>query len=341
MKPVYTGMLAKDMAMDLGTANTLIYLKGHGIVINEPSVIAFREDNGKILAVGKEAKDYIGKTPQKIKAIRPLKDGVIDDFDQTKAMIKMFFGKVQNIKAFLKPKAVISVPAGVTQMEKRAIVQASEQAGLGEIFLMEEPMAAAIGADLDIAEEKPHMIIDIGGGTTEVALISRYATVCGESVRVAGDEMNEVIVAYVKRNYGMEIGENSAEQLKIKAGSAWSVSGLPDLTAVSGKDLIHNTAAEKKLTVDDLRKALKEPLEAVLQTVFKVLEKAPKAMLEDVKKEGIHMAGGGSLLHGLDMYIAEKTGISCKRTKAPLLTVVEGSGRVLEKIKGYKKVFIN
>jgi len=329
------------MAMDLGTANTLIHLRGRGIVVNEPTVIAWEKESGRVVAVGRQAKTYLGKTPATIEATRPLKDGVIEDYTRTRALIRDFFAKVYRPVPFVKPRAVISVPAGVTQVEKRAIVQAAEEAGVGRIHLIEEPMAAAIGAGLDIEDERGRLVVDIGGGTTEVAMISRAAIVCGETVRVAGDEMNEAIIDYLQRKYGFAIGENTAEECKIRAGSAWPLDTLPETVTLSGKDLVGNMPAERTVTSEELRRALSEPVETVVEAVQQVIDQAPPAMVDQVRQDGIVMAGGGSLLAGLDLCIAHHVRIPCRRTTEPLLTVVQGSAVAMEDVKRYQKVFIN
>jgi len=339
--PGVASLLNRDMAMDLGTANTLLYVKGKGIVVNEPSVIAYNDKTKEIIAVGLEAKSYIGKTPAGVKAIRPLKKGVIDDFFLTKAMIKEFFLKIQRMNPLFKPKAVISVPAGITQVEKRAVVNAAEEVGIGRIYLIEEPMAAAIGAGLPIEEETGHMVIDIGGGTTEVGLISKAVTVLSESVRVAGDEMNESLIKYLQRKHGIQIGENSAEKCKIEAGSAYHVEGLPRDCKISGKKLENGNPIEFSISTEEIRAAMQEPINAVRDAVRMVVDKAPAKLLDDVRKKGIIMAGGGSLLTGINTFIEREVGIACRVAEDPLTTIVLGCGIALENLKKYKKVFVN
>ncbi len=335
-KPVF----ARHLAMDLGTANTLIHLRGQGIVINEPTVVAWETASGRMVAVGREAKGYLGRTPAGIEATRPLKDGVIEDFSRTRMMIRAFFAKVCRPVPFFRPQAVISVPTGITQVEKRAIVQAAVEAGVGKIHLIEEPMAAAIGAGLEIEDARGRLVVDIGGGTTEVAMISRSAIVCGETVRVAGDEMNEAIIAYLQRAHGFAIGENTAEECKMEAGSAWPVAGLPEAVTLSGKDLAANVPAEKTIAADELRQALEEPVSAVVEAVREVIDQAPLQMVDHVRQDGIVLAGGGALLAGLDHRIAKQVGIRCQRTAEPLLTVVQGSAIVLDDLRRYAKVCI-
>lgn len=333
-------LFSKDMAMDLGTANTLIYMKGQGLVLNEPSVVAYDKRKEEVLAVGSEAKSYLGRTPEKIEAVRPLKDGVIADFMVTKAMIKEFFFKVQKLGRFLKPKVVICVPAGITQVEKRAVIDAAEESGAGHIFLIEEPMAAAIGAGLDIEEEKGQMVIDIGGGTTEVAVLSRSAVVNSETIRVAGDELNEEIIKYLAKEKNLIVGENTAEACKIAIGSAYQVEGINSYKII-GKDLLNHIPKEIEITPSEIRKAIKEPVLAVVETVKRVLVKTEPKFLEDIKRDGIIMAGGGSLLKGITKLVEEQTGLRCRLSEDPLTTIVEGSGIALENLKKYKKVFIN
>jgi rod shape-determining protein MreB len=332
---------SKDMAMDLGTANTLIYVRGEGIVLNEPSVVAYDVHSSDVLAVGKEAKSYLGRTPKNIAAVRPLKDGVIADFEVTQAMIREFFLKVQRMGLFFKPKVVICVPAGITQVEKRAVVEAAEEVGVGKVFLIEEPMAAAIGANLEIEQNKGQMVIDIGGGTTEVAVLTLSSVAYSESVRVAGDELNEAIMRYLLKNHQLQVGENTAEECKMKAGSAYPMEGLIEPYRLHGKDAVTNSPKEVYLSQAELRQAIQEPVYAVVEAVRRALEKTPPELVTDIARDGIHMAGGGSLLNGLDKLIEAETKIPCHLTEDPLTTVVMGSGMAMENLKYYKKVFIN
>ena len=329
------------MAMDLGTANTLIYVKGKGIILNEPSVVAYEKDTGKILAVGQEAKNYMGRTPHNIAAVRPLKDGVIADFDVAQAMIKEFFLKVQRMSRIFKPKAVICVPAGITQIEKKAVIDAAEDSGVRKVYLIEEPMAAAIGANLDISENKGQMVIDIGGGTTEVAVLSISSVAYSESVRVAGDEINETISRYLFKNYRIQVGENSAEKCKMEIGSAYPVDGLPSLYTISGKDSVNSSPKEVSLSAEEIRKAIEEPVYAVINAVRRALEKTPPDLVVDIDKDGMYLTGGGALLKGLDKLIHKETRIRCNVIKDPLISVVLGSGMALEDMDKYRKVFIN
>lgn len=329
------------MAMDLGTANTLIYVKGEGIVLNEPSVVAYNTYSKEILAVGIEAKPYLGRTPQHISADRPLKNGVIADFVVTQAMIREFFLKIQKMRRFFKPKVIICVPSGITQVEKRAVIEAAEEVGCGRVYLIEEPMAAAIGAGFDISENRGRMIIDIGGGTTEVAVITMSSVAYSESIRVAGDELNECIMRYLFHKHKVYIGENTAEKCKIEAGSAFEMPLQGEPYTLIGKDAVTSTPKEITLTPAEIRKALEEPINAVVEAVRRALEKTPTALITDIYDEGIYMAGGGSLLRGLDKRIKQETKIACHVTENPLLAIVKGSGIALENIKEYKKVFIN
>ena len=328
------------MAMDLGTANTLIYMKGVGIVLNEPSVVAYDKRKDEVLAVGNEAKSYLGRTPENIAAVRPLKDGVIADFIVTKTMIKEFFFKVQKISPIFKPKVVICVPAGITQVEKRAVLDAAEESGAGRVYLIEEPMAAAIGAGLDISEKKGQMVIDIGGGTTEVAVLSRSSVVNSATIRVAGDEINEEIIKFLVKEKNLKVGEISAEKCKIAMGSAYQVEGLSKYT-VLGKDVLENKPKEVEVTPEEIRKAIREPVSAVVEMVKRVLVKTAPEFIEDIKRDGIIMAGGGSLLKGIHLHVQEETGLKCRLTEDPLTTIVEGSGIALENLDKFQKVFIN
>ncbi len=331
----------KNMAMDLGTANTLIYLKGTGIVLNEPSVVAYNTFSKEILAVGIEAKKYLGRTPQHISADRPLKDGVIADFVVTQAMIREFFLKIQKMRRFFKPKVIICVPSGITQVEKRAVIEAAEEVGSGRVYLIEEPMAAAIGAGFDISENRGRMIIDIGGGTTEVAVITMSSVAYSESVRVAGDELNDSIVRYLFNNHKIHVGENTAEKCKIDMGSAFEMDLPEESYTIVGKDAVSSNPKKITITSSEIREALEEPVNAVVEAVHRALEKTPTELVTDIYEEGIYMAGGGSLLRGLNKRIEKETKVACHVTENPLLAIVKGSGIALENLKEYKKVFIN
>lgn len=334
------GLLGKDLAMDLGTANTLLYTEKDGIVLNEPSVVAMDAKSGGVIAVGKEAKDFLGRTPDKIKAIRPMKDGVIADFEVTKEMISFFVKKVITGLSLAKPRIVICVPTGITQVEKRAVIESAQQSGAREVKLIEEPMAAAIGAGLPIEEPVGNMVVDIGGGTTEVAVMSLSAVAYAESVRVAGDEMNEAIQRYFQDKYQMLIGENQSENIKIKVGSA---SVLPETlhAEVSGKNMVDGTPRRIEVTDSEIRDAIHEPVTKIVMAVKHALEKTPPELVGDIASNGLLLAGGGALLKGLDQLIAEHTNLNVIVDEEPLTTVVRGTGRTLTDMKVYSKVYIN
>lgn len=334
------GIFAKDMAMDLGTANTLIFTKTAGVVLNEPSAVAVQRDTGKPIAVGHEAKKYLGRTSPEIVASRPLKDGVIADFDLARVMIKQFIAQVRSSVGFMKPRMLIGVPSGVTQVEKRAVIESAEQAGARSVFLIEEPMAAAIGAGLPIHEPTGNMVVDIGGGTSEVAIISLYCTAYSESVRVAGDEANEAIMRYVQKTYQMQIGENTAENIKISIGSAYPLE-RPMAMEISGKDLVRGIPRTVSITDSEVREAISEPVEVILESIQRAFEKTPAELTADVAREGITLTGGGALIRGLDKRITEHLGIRVNVADDPLTSVVLGAGVALQNIKEYRRVFLN
>jgi rod shape-determining protein MreB len=327
-------------AMDLGTANTLIYMKGKGIVLNEPSVVAIERNTGKIIAVGKEAKEYIGKTPQQMAAVRPMKDGVIADFDVTKAMIKYFLTVVKEANRVSRPKMVVCVPSGITQVEKKAVFDACLQVGIHDIHLIEEPMAAAIGANLPIEMPLANMVVDIGGGTTEVAIISLAANAYSESLRVAGDELDEAVVRHLQRKYQVAIGLNTAEKIKMEIGSAHE-SVNPGSLSIVGKDMLNGIPRTLIVTSEDVREAIEEPVAAIVDAVRRALEKLPPELVSDLQDSGVTLTGGGALLKGLDRRIAEKTSLKVTVTDDPLTCVVMGSGKALEQLDRYRKVFIS
>lgn len=336
----FMGKLGKNLAMDLGTANTLIYTPQDGIVLNEPSVVALENKTDQVVAVGREAKEFLGRTPQRIRAIRPMKDGVIADFEVTKTMISFFIRKV--IKGFniVKPKMVICVPAGITQVEKRAVIESAQQAGAREVKLVEEPMAAAIGAGLPIDNPIGNMVVDIGGGTTEVAVISLSAVAYSESVRVAGDEMNEAIQRYTQDQLQLLIGENSAEEVKMRIGSAYPMDS-PRKMDVSGKDMVTGIPRVETLTDAQVREAIKEPVNIIISAIRRALEKTPPELVADIAHNGVLLAGGGALLKGLDKLIAEQVKLNVIVDEDPLTTVVRGTGRTLEDEQKFDYVFIN
>jgi rod shape-determining protein MreB len=337
------GFFSNDLAIDLGTANTLIYSKGQGIVCNEPSVVAVQNDSvsgkRKVVAVGSEAKLMLGRTPESITAIRPMKDGVIADFEITEEMLRYFIRKAHNRKALLRPRIIICVPHGITEVEKRAVKESAESAGAREVYLIEEPMAAAIGAGLPITEPCGSMILDIGGGTTEIAIISLKGIVYSRSVRVGGDKMDEAIANYVKRRYNMLIGERTAEQIKIAVGSAVPT-GENLAIEVKGRDLVQGIPRAVVVTEDEIREALVEPINQIIDVVRVALEKTPPELSSDIVDRGITMAGGGSLLRNLDRIISHETGLPVVLVDDPLSAVVIGSGTVLDQLDMLKDVII-
>jgi rod shape-determining protein MreB len=336
----FAGLFAKDMAMDLGTANTLIYLKGEGIVLNEPSVVALSRDTGKIVAVGRDAKEYLGRTPQKIVAIRPMKDGVIADFEVTSVMIKYFLRKVRKRATLFRPRLIVAVPTGITQVEKRAVIDSAEQAGARQVNLIEEPMAAAIGTGLPIHKPVGNMIVDIGGGTTEVAVISLSAVAYSESVRVAGDEANEAIIRYVQNHHQISIGENEAERIKLEIGSACPLSQTLT-TDVAGKEILTGIPRSFKMSDEEIRKALTEPVNVIIESIKRTFEKTPPELASDITHSGVWLAGGGALLRGLDTLLADMLQLPIHVEQDPLTTVSRGAGTVMESIHEYQQVFIN
>lgn len=323
--------LGRDLAIDLGTANTLIYARGLGIVLDEPSVVAINVNDGRPVAVGVEAKRMMGRTPNHIKAIRPLKDGVIADFEVCEKMLRYFIQKVHASK-WSKPRMVICVPSGITGVEQRAVQDAAEYAGARKpVHILEEPMAAAIGADLPVHEPSGNMIVDIGGGTTEVAVISLGGIVTAQSVRVAGDELDDAILQYVKKEYSLAIGDRTAEEIKIQMGSAWPME--EELTAdIRGRDLVSGLPRTIQLTTEHVREALAEPVDAIVDAVKTTLDKTPPELAADIMEDGIMLAGGGALLGGLQKRLAHETGMPIRVAVEPLYSVVIGSGRALENI---------
>lgn len=331
--------LSRDMGIDLGTANTLVHVKGRGIVLQEPSVVAIQRDTGQVLAVGEEAKRMIGRTPGNIVAIRPMKDGVIADFDVTQMMLRYFIRKASTRRALVRPRVLVCVPSGVTEVEKRAVMDATLQAGAREAYLMEEPMAAAIGSGLPVAEPTGNMIVDIGGGTTEVAIISLGGIVTSRSIRVAGDELDEAIINYVKRTYNMMIGERTAEETKINLGTAFPTEkGRKETIDVRGRDLVTGLPKTLKLSADEIHQALSEPVGAIIEAIRVTLEKTPPELAADIMDRGIVMAGGGSLLHGIDQLVGKETGMPVHLAEDPLLCVVQGAGRALEEFDLLRRV---
>jgi rod shape-determining protein MreB and related proteins len=340
---VILGMFSNDLAIDLGTANTLVYLKGKGIVVSEPSVVAVQKDamgQRKVLAVGKEAKKMLGRTPGSIVAIRPMKDGVIADFDITEEMLRYFIQQVHKRKTLVRPRIVICVPSGITQVEKRAVKESAESAGAREVYLIEEPMAAAIGAGLPITEASGNMIVDIGGGTTEVAVISLAGIVYAKSVRVGGDKLDESIVQYMKRKYNLLIGERTAEQIKIEIGSAHPDGEVRSME-VKGRDLVSGIPKTMEIDSDEIRDALSETVNAIVEAVRIALERTPPELAADIVDKGIVLAGGGALLRNLDVLLREETGLPVVIAEDPLSCVVLGSGKVLDEIDLLRRVTIS
>ncbi len=327
--------LSRDMGIDLGTANTLVFVKGKGIVIQEPSVVAIDQDTRAIMAVGEEAKQMIGRTPGNIVAIRPMKDGVIADFDTTQSMLKYFINKATTSRSLLRPRVVVCVPSGVTGVERRAVMDATLSAGAREAHVIEEPMAAAIGAGLPVEEPTGNMIVDIGGGTTEVAIISLGGIVTARSIRVAGDEMDEAIVHYIKRTYNLLIGERTAEEVKINLASAFPV-GPEQSMEIRGRDLVTGLPRTLKITSEEIRKALAEPVASIVEAIKVTLEKTPPELAADIMDRGIVMTGGGSLLRGLDKLVSQETGMPVHVSDEALLCVVKGTGKVLDMIDALK-----
>jgi rod shape-determining protein MreB and related proteins len=323
--------IGRDLAIDLGTANTLIYARGLGIVLEEPSVVAINVNDGRPVAVGTEAKRMMGRTPNHIKTIRPLKDGVIADFEVCEKMLRYFIQKVHASK-WSKPRMIICVPSGITGVEQRAVQDAAEYAGARKpVHIIEEPMAAAIGADLPVHEPSGNMIVDIGGGTTEVAVISLGGIVTAQSVRLAGDELDEAILQYVKKEYSLAIGERTAEEIKIQMGSAWPLN--EELTAdIRGRDLVSGLPRTIQLTTEHVREALAEPVNAIVDAVKTTLDKTPPELAADIMEDGIMLTGGGALLGGLAQRLSHETGMPVRVAKEPLYSVVIGSGRALENI---------
>lgn len=336
------GWLSSDLAIDLGTANTLVYVKGKGIVLREPSVVAVRKDArgvSKVLAVGKEAKMMLGKTPGNIMAIRPMRDGVIADFEITEAMLRYFITKVHNRRTLVRPRIIVSVPSGITQVEKRAVKESAESAGAREVYLVEEPMAAAVGAGLPITEPTANMIVDIGGGTTEVAVISLSGVVYSGSVRVAGDKMDEAILQYIKKKYNLLIGEHSAEMIKTTIGNVMPEKPY-DTMQIKGRDLVSGVPKTITIDADEVREAITEQVDAIVETVKVALEQTPPELAADIVDKGIVLTGGGALLRNLDKLLREETGLPIIIADDPLSSVVLGCGQILDNIDILREIAI-
>jgi len=330
-------MFSNDLAIDLGTANTLVYAKGGGIVLREPSVVAIHSHSKQILAVGAEAKQMLGRAPSNITAIRLMKDGVIANFEVTEAMIRHFIRKVHNRKTLVRPRVIVAVPSGITQVEMRAVRDSALSAGAREVFLIEEPMAAAVGVDLPVREPTGNMIIDIGGGTTEVAIISMSGIVYSKSVRVAGDEMDEAIVNYIKRKYNLLIGERSAEEIKINIGSAYPLEKQITME-VKGRDLVAGIPKTLLISDEEIRESLAETFSTIVEAVKIALERTPPELAADIVDKGVVVAGGGSLIKGLDALLREATGLPITLAEDPLSAVALGTGKVLDDANLLSKV---
>lgn len=324
----FWGMFSNDLAIDLGTANTLVFVKGQGIVLREPSVVAIHNYSKQILAVGMEAKQMLGRAPSNIIAIRPMKDGVIANFEVTEAMIRHFIQKIHNRKTLVRPRVIVAVPSGITQVEMRAVRDSALSAGAREVFLIEEPMAAAVGVDLPVREPTGNMIIDIGGGTTEVAIISMSGIVYSKSVRVAGDEMDEAIVNHIKRKYNLLIGECSAEEIKINIGSAYPVDKRITME-VKGRDLVAGIPKTLLVSDEEIRESLSETFSTIVEAVKIALERTPPELAADIVDKGVVVAGGGSLIKGLDALLREATGLPITLAEDPLSAVALGTGKIL------------
>ncbi len=331
------GFFSNDMGIDLGTANTVVYVKGKGIVLTEPSVVAVQRDTNRILAVGNEAKRMLGRTPGSIVAIRPLKDGVIADFEITENMIKYFIRKVHNRKALISPLVVVAVPSGITEVEKRAVEDSAARAGARDVFLIEEPMAGAMGVGMPVHEPAGNMIIDIGGGTTEVAIISLAGIVFSRSVRVGGDEMDEAIIQYMKRSYNLMIGERTAEQIKMEVGAAVPLDE-PLTIDVKGRDLVAGLPKTLTVNSEEIREALAEPVSTIVESVRVSLERCPPELSADLVDRGIVIVGGGSQLRGLDRLLSKETGLPVNVADDPLSAVALGTGKVIENVHYLKEV---
>ena len=337
------GWFSNDLAIDLGTANTLVYVKGKGIVLSEPSVVAVRKndrDRSRVLAVGRDAKMMLGRTPGNIVAIRPMKDGVIADFEITEAMLRHFIRKVHNRRSLIRPRMIICVPSGITPVEKRAVRESAESAGAREVYLIEEPMAAAIGAGLPITEPICNMVVDIGGGTSEVAVISLAGIVYSKSVRVGGDKMDEAILQYVKRTYNLLIGERTSEIIKTTIGNAYPGSEMETMD-VKGRDLVTGIPKIININSDEVRQAIQEQIDTIVVAVKTALEQTPPELAADIVDRGIYLTGGGALLKNLDILLHQETGLPIKIADDPLSTVVMGCGKALDNLNILKEVMVD
>jgi rod shape-determining protein MreB len=327
----FFSLFSNDMGIDLGTASVLVYVKGQGIVLREPSVVAIEKDSKRVLAIGADAKRMLGKTPANITAVRPLRNGVIADFEVTEQMIRYFIKKVHNRRSLLHPRIVIGIPSAITEVERRAVRESAQQAGAREVYLIEEPMAAAIGANIPIQEPEGNMIVDIGGGTTEVAVISLGGMVVSKSIDVAGDEMDEAIVQYFRRKYNLLVGENTAEEVKIKIGSVFPMAEETSLE-VKGRDQVTGLPKTISITSEEVRSALSEPIKAIIEVIRNTLEETPAELSADLVDRGIVLAGGGSLLRGFTELLSQETELPVNLAEDPLTCVARGTGKYLEEL---------
>lgn len=334
------GLFSNDMGIDLGTATTLVYIKNQGIVLCEPSVVAVQAGTSNVLAVGEEAKRMLGRTPGNIVAIRPMRNGVIADFEITESMLRYFIKKVHNSRRLVRPRMVIAIPSGITEVEKRAVKDSALHAGAREVYMIEEPVAAAIGVGLPIQEPSGSMIIDIGGGTTEMAVISLAGIVFSKSIRIAGDEMDEAIINYLKKTYNLMVGERTAEDIKIKIGSAYPLDEELSLE-VKGRDLVAGLPKMISISSEEVREALAEPIAQIVEAIRITLERTPPELSSDLMEKGLILAGGGSLLRGLDKLISEETGLPVHVSEDPLTAVALGTGKVLDEIRYLKRVAVS
>ncbi|MFH1679876.1 MAG: rod shape-determining protein [Candidatus Eisenbacteria bacterium] len=333
------GYFTNDISIDLGTANTLIYVKGRGIVLNEPSVAALDKATGKVIAVGKEAKGMLGRTPGEIVAIRPLKEGVIADFETAEALLREFIQKVQKRRLFIRPRIMIAVPSGITEVEKRAVRDSAAAAGAREVYLVTEPVAAAIGVGLPINKPAGNMVIDVGGGTTEIAVIALYGIVTSTSIRVGGDKLDEAIIHFVKRTLNLLIGDQTAEQIKIRIGTAYDL-GTEEEMEIKGRDLVSGVPKTMVVRSGQVREAMQEPIAAVVDAVKRSLENTPPELAADIVDRGIVLTGGGALLRGLDTLLREETNLPINLVEDPLTAVVLGTGKILDEPENYEKVLM-
>ncbi|MGB9856929.1 MAG: rod shape-determining protein [Dictyoglomaceae bacterium] len=332
-------IFSKDLGIDLGTANTLVYVRGKGVICFEPSMVAIRKQDKKIIAVGEEAKKMLGRTPEEIVIVRPLKDGVIADFESAEKMLRYFIEKVHNRKDFfVSPRIVIGIPSGTTSVERRAVIDTAYQAGAREVLLVTEPMAAALGANIPIWEPSGNIIVDIGGGTTEIAVISLGGIVVSSSIKIAGDEMDEAIMHFIRKKYSLFIGERTAEEIKIKLGNVYFGDENKEYMEVKGRDLISGVPRTIEISSTEVRDALRESVNIIVNTIRDTLEKTPPELAADIMDKGIILSGGGALLKGLDEYITEELGVSAFVAEDPLYCVVKGTGKIIEEFERYKQI---